>query len=74
MAKKAKTAKTANGAIVRVGDVVEFKYDMEQCSRILDIRDGRVLVTAEVLDYDDEDNDWAEEVEMWVDAARVYKC
>jgi len=44
---KAIKARNADGELVtfRVGEFVEFKYDIEQSSVIHDVRSGQVLVT-----------------------------
>tara|TARA_R110000824_G_scaffold11593_11_gene50844 strand:+ start:3111 stop:3305 length:195 start_codon:yes stop_codon:yes gene_type:complete len=45
--------KTINidGGTVTIGDWVSFKYDVEQDSKVIDIRAGEILVAVEEGDY-----------------------
>ena len=42
---------TIDGGIATIGDWVSFKYDVEQDSKVIDIRDGEILVAVEEGDY-----------------------
>ena len=70
-----KTAKTRTNKTINIGDWVEFKADIEQCGKVIDIKGSGK--TAELkLSSDDTygfDGDYLNgETETWIEAKRCW--